>query len=161
MRLRVSQIIASLFYVGFVRGMPGTYASIITALMFYSIYAVTGKIDPLFHLGSVCLITLIGILASNEIERSTGLEDPSYIVIDEVAGQLITFLFLPITGWNFLLGILAFRTFDIWKPYPIRKLEQMRRGVGVMADDILAGIYGNIVLQIVNLLLYENILNNL
>ena len=153
MKLRLSRMIASLFYVGFIPGMPGTYASIITALMFYSIYAATGSIRPEFHLGSVCLITLIGVLASAEIERSTGVEDPSYIVIDEVAGQLVTFLFLPLTGWNFFLGILAFRTFDIWKPYPIRKLERLGNGVGVMADDILAGIYGNIALQILNILL--------
>jgi len=151
MKLRLSQMIASLFYVGFLPGMPGTYGSIITAVLFYLVYSLTGSIQPEFHLGFVCLITLIGVLASAEIERSTGVEDPSYIVIDEVAGQLVTFLFLPITGWNILLGILAFRIFDIWKPYPIRKLERIGKGVGVMADDLLAGIYGNIVLQILNI----------
>ena len=151
--LRVSRTIASLFYVGFIPGMPGTYGSIITALVFFLIYSLNGPIQYEFHLGTVCRITLIGILTSAVIGRRTGVEDPSYIIIDEVAGQLLTFLFLPVTGLNIILGVLAFRTFDIWKPYPIRKLESLGNGVGVMADDLLAGIYGNIVLQIVNYLL--------
>ena len=148
--LRLSRTIASLFYVGFIPGMPGTYGSIITALAFWGIYSLTHGIDPLFHIGALCLITLIGVLVSAQIGRRTGVEDPSYIIIDEVAGQLITFLFLPVTGLNILIGILAFRTFDIWKPFPIRKLEQLGNGIGVMADDLLAGIYGNIVLQLLN-----------
>ena len=149
----MSRMIASLFYVGFIPGMPGTYASIITALVLFGVYSLTDRIHPVIHFGVLCIITLIGILVSAEIGRNTGVEDPPYIVIDEVAGQLLTFLFLPLTGWNILLGILAFRIFDIWKPFPIRKLEQLGNGVGVMADDLLAGIYGNIVLQIVNILL--------
>lgn len=151
--LRLSRMIASLFYVGFIPGMPGTYGSIITALIFVGIYSLTDQIQPVIHLSAVCMITLIGIWASAEISRKTGVEDPSYIIIDEVAGQLLTFLFLPVTGLNIILGILAFRTFDIWKPYPIRKLERLGKGVGVMADDLLAGIYGNIVLQIINYIL--------
>ena len=146
-------MIASLFYVGFIPGMPGTYASIITAIVFFGIYSLTDQIYPVIHLSVLCMITLIGILVSAEIGRSTGVEDPSYIVIDEVAGQLLTFFFLPVTGWNIIIGILAFRTFDIWKPYPIRKLERLGNGVGVMADDLLAGIYANILLQILNKLL--------
>ena len=153
MKLRISQIIASLFYIGFIPGMPGTYGSIITALFFWGIYSVTGQIRPLLHIFFLCLIALIGVLASDEIRHSTGAEDPSYIIIDEVAGQLLTFLFIPVTGLNIILGILAFRIFDIWKPFPIRKLERLGRGIGVMADDLLAGIYGNIALQLINLLL--------
>ena len=117
------------------------------------ICSATGRIHPLFHLGLVCLITLAGVISSAKISRATGVEDPSYIVIDEVAGQLLTFFFLPVTGWNIIIGFLVFRTFDIWKPYPIRKLEQLGNGVGVMADDLLAGIYANILLQILNALL--------
>ncbi|MEJ2246474.1 MAG: phosphatidylglycerophosphatase A [Acidobacteriota bacterium] len=151
--IRLSRMIASLFYVGFLPGMPGTYASVITALVLYAACSVSGAIQPLLHLGLICLITVVGTVSSANICRSTGVEDPSYIVIDEVAGQLLTFLFLPVTGWNIILGILVFRTFDIWKPYPIRKLERLGNGMGVMADDLLAGIYGNIVLHIINALL--------
>ena len=153
MKLKLSRIIASLFYLGFIPGMPGTYSSILTALVFYAVYSQSGRIMPELHLTAVCLISLAGVLVSAEIGRSTGKEDPSYIVIDEAAGQLLTFLLIPVTGWNILLGIVAFRTFDIWKPYPIRKLEHLGKGVGVMADDLLAGIYANILLQIINLIL--------
>ena len=153
MILRISRMIASLFYIGFIPGMPGTYGSIITALIFWYIFSATGLIQPMFHLAAVCGITLIGVAVSAEIGRRTGSKDPSYIIIDEAAGQLLTFIFLPVNAVNIILGVLAFRTFDIWKPYPIRKLERPGYGIGVMADDLLAGIYGNILLQIVNLLL--------
>ncbi|MBN2242374.1 MAG: phosphatidylglycerophosphatase A [Acidobacteria bacterium] len=153
MKLQISRTIASLLYLGFVPGMPGTYSSIITALVFYWIHSSSGRISSEIHLASVGLITLAGIFASAEISRRTGNEDPSYIVIDEAAGQLLTFLLVPVSAWNVFLGILAFRTFDIWKPYPIRKLERLGKGVGVMADDLLAGIYANVALQIINLLL--------
>ena len=153
MKLQISRMIASLCYVGFIPGMPGTYGSIITAVVFYLLYSMGRHVVPGYHLGAVCLITLVGVLVSAEIGRSTGQEDPSYIIIDEAAGQLLTFLLVPVTGWNILLGILAFRTFDIWKPYPIRKLESLGKGVGVMADDLLAGVYGCLLLHIINLLL--------
>jgi phosphatidylglycerophosphatase A len=153
MKLQVSQIIASLCYTGFLPGMPGTYGSIITALVFFLIFHLGVNIMPGFHLGAVCLITMVGILVSAEIGRSTGQEDPSYIIIDEAAGQLLTFFLVPVTVSNIVLGILAFRAFDIWKPYPIRKLELLGRGIGVMADDLLAGIYACILLHIINLLL--------
>jgi len=153
MKLQLCRMIASLLYLGFVPGMPGTYGSILTALVYYSVYRLGGYIVPGFHLGAVCLITLAGVLISAEIGRSIGKEDPSFIIIDEAAGQLLTFLLVPVTGWNIFLGIVAFRTFDIWKPYPIRKLERLGKGVGVMADDLLAGVYGCIVLHIINLLL--------
>ncbi|MGD0102312.1 MAG: phosphatidylglycerophosphatase A, partial [Acidobacteriota bacterium] len=81
-----------------------------------------------------------------------GQEDPSFVVIDEVAGQLLTLLFLPVNWLNLVLGFLAFRTFDIWKPFPIRKLESLGEGVGIMADDLLAGVYGNVLLQFLNFL---------
>ena len=75
------------------------------------------------------------------------------MVIDEVVGQLLTLLFLPVNPLNLILGTVLFRVFDIWKPYPIRKLEHLRGGVGIMADDLMAGVYGNLVLQIINRLL--------
>lgn len=153
MKDRLCLAYASGLYIGFIPGAPGTYASFVTAILYYALYRVSGQILPILHVSTVCLITLAGILASAEISRRTGQEDPSYIVIDEVAGQLLTFLFLPVSFFNLALGFIAFRVFDMWKPFPIRKLESFEKGVGVMADDLLAGIYGNVVLQILNLLL--------
>lgn len=91
----------------------------------------------------VIALTLVGIWAASRAERLMGRKDPGAVVIDEVAGQLITFLFMPFNAglWAIVAGFLAFRAFDIWKPYPIRRLEALESGLGVMADDLLAGAY--------------------
>jgi phosphatidylglycerophosphatase A len=152
MRQRISIAIASVLHIGFIPGAPGTYASIATTLAFLLVFCISWRIVPELHLSAVCLITLIGVFASSEASRSSGIEDPSFVVIDEVAGQLLAFLFLPVNALNLILGFLAFRCFDIWKPFPIRKLEPLGKGVGIMADDLLAGVYANLVLQLLNLL---------
>ena len=138
---------------GFIPGAPGTYASITTTLGFFLIFFFSHHVSPALHVSAVCLISLAGVLASATISKNTGIKDPSYVVIDEVAGQLATFLFLPVSALNLIAGTIAFRVFDIWKPFPIRKLESLEDGVGVMADDLLAGVYGNLVLQLINILL--------
>jgi phosphatidylglycerophosphatase A len=152
MKKRLSLTLASVFHIGFIPGAPGTYASIATTLIFFAIYCLTHRISPALHIVSLCLISLIGVFVSGETSRNTGIEDPSFVVIDEVAGQLLTFLFLPVTAWNLILGLAAFRLFDMWKPFPIRKLESLPGGFGIMADDLLAGVYGNLVLQLINFL---------
>jgi phosphatidylglycerophosphatase A len=152
MKKRLSLTLSSAFYIGFIPGAPGTYASLVTTLAFFAIFSVTHRIAPMSHIISVCLISLIGVFVSGETSRNTGIEDPSFVVIDEVAGQLLTFLFLPVNAYNLFLGFAAFRIFDMWKPFPIRKLESLPGGVGIMADDLLAGVYGNLVLQLLNFL---------
>lgn len=86
---------------------------------------------------------LIGIWAATRAERLFGRKDPKPVVIDEVVGQLMTFLFVPYTAGLGLIvvGFFAFRAFDIIKPYPIRRLEGLESGLGIMADDVLAGGY--------------------
>jgi len=153
MRYRLCLVFASALYIGFIPGAPGTYASIATSLVFFVISHSFGCIQPALHLSAVCLISLAGVLASAEITRRTGREDPSFIVIDEVAGQLLTLVFLPLSVVNLVLGFVLFRVFDIWKPFPIRKLESLPGGVGVLADDLLAGLYGNVILHLLNLLI--------
>lgn len=101
------------------------------------------------------LISLIGIWAATRVERLQGSKDPGKIVIDEVAGQLITFLFIPFLSpwWVIAAGFFLFRAFDIWKPYPIRRLEALESGLGIMADDVLAGIYAAAVLSLLSICL--------
>ena len=104
-----------------------------------------------FNLVLFVLFCLLGMWASG---RSTVLfknKDPKQAVVDEVMGQLIVFLFIPFTtSWKLILaGFLFFRLFDIWKPYPIDSLQSLPAGIGVCADDILAGVYGGILLAIV------------
>jgi phosphatidylglycerophosphatase A len=150
MRYRFSIAIASMLHIGFIPGAPGTYASIATTLIFLLFYLVSHRIIPSLHLSAVCLISLIGVFTASDASESTGNEDPSFVVIDEAAGQLLSFLFLPVNAFNLILGTVAFRLFDIWKPFPIRKLEPLGKGVGIMADDLLAGVYANLALQLLN-----------
>lgn len=150
MNKRISRLFASGFLIGFIPGAPGTYASIATAIVFFMIVHLTHRVQMELHVSAVCLITLFGTLAAARTAKDSGIEDPSFVVIDEVAGQLTTFLFLPASGINIILGVVAFRVFDIWKPFPIRRLERLGNGVGIMADDLLAGVYGNIVLHVLN-----------
>ena len=152
MKNRLCMMIATAFGIGTIPGAPGTYASLATTIVF-SVFWLTGRFLPSLHLSTVCLISLAGILASGVISRSTGEEDPQFIVIDEVAGQLLTFLFLPISVLNLVLGFIAFRACDMWKPFPIRKLEPLQGGVGIIADDLAAGVYANALMQLLNVLL--------
>ena len=88
--------------------------------------------------------TMLGIWAATRTERVVHRKDPSIVVIDEVAGQMIALLSGPFwlhTWWSILSAFLLFRLFDIWKPYPIRRLEGLESGLGIMADDVLAGVY--------------------
>ncbi|MDQ3753770.1 MAG: phosphatidylglycerophosphatase A [Acidobacteriota bacterium] len=88
-------------------------------------------------------VTIAGIWAASRAESLFVRKDPGAVVIDEVVGQLITFVFVPyeIGAWAIMAGFVAFRVFDIWKPYPIRRLEALESGLGIMADDVLAGFY--------------------
>jgi phosphatidylglycerophosphatase A len=95
-------------------------------------------------------VTLIGIAAASRTCSLLASKDPGKIVIDEVAGQLITLAILPsFAGWKGILaGFLLFRLFDIWKPFPVRKLELLPGGLGVVMDDVFAGLYAAIVLSV-------------
>ncbi len=153
MKKHIALFIASGGYVGLIPGVRGTYGSIEATLLFYLVFRMSHQILPQLHLSAVGLIAFIGILASARVASDLNDEDPSVVVIDEIAGQLLSFLFLPVNGVNLIVGTLLFRVFDIWKPYPIRKLEQLKNGVGIMADDLLAGVYANLVLQLINRLI--------
>ena len=98
----------------------------------------------------VTLLTWIGIWAATRTEKLLGRKDPGIVVVDEVAGQLIAFLFVPFNSgwWVIIAGFVLFRLFDIWKPYPIRRLEMLESGLGIMADDVLAGVYAAILLSL-------------
>ena len=101
-----------------------------------------------FMLVVILVITLAGIWAATRAEKLFRKEDPSHVVVDEVAGQMIALLSGPFwlhTWWSVLTAFILFRAFDIWKPYPCRKLEEMHSGLGIMADDVAAGVYALIV----------------
>lgn len=97
---------------------------------------------------TVC-VTLIGIPASTRVERESGIVDPGFVVIDEVAGQLVPLILAPLEWKYLLLSLILFRCFDIFKPPPLRALERLPQGVGIMLDDLGAGLYSLLVLAAV------------
>jgi phosphatidylglycerophosphatase A len=103
-----------------------------------------------FMLLMLMALTIAGIWAATRTEKLLGRKDPGVVVIDEVVGQLIAFLFIPLDAgwWAIVAGFLAFRLFDIWKPYPVRRLEALESGLGIMADDVLAGAYAATVMSL-------------
>ena len=148
----IARILASVFYIGFIPGAPGTYGSLAAAAMLYFIGRYGDWVHPAILLASVGIITLIGVPASAVASKNAGDDDPSFVVIDEVAGQALTFFCVPFSFTNIILGFAAFRAFDILKPWPIRKLEPLPYGIGIMADDLLAGVYACAVLHIIILI---------
>ena len=118
----------------------GTFASIAGTLVFLFIPIESFLVKMII----LVIILIAGAYSSYKVEISTGQEDNSIIVIDEIAGVWLTLSIIPGGVWFALAGLLLFRFFDIWKPYPIRKLERVKYGYGVMLDDILAGIYAGV-----------------
>lgn len=149
--MNISKIIASWFGIGYIKG-GGTVAAAVTCIILYLLQG-HGTFENVWILPvATIIITLIGVLTGNQVEADWD-KDSYRVVIDEVAGQMVALLFLPLTTVNLIIGLVLFRFFDILKPLGIRKMESLPAGTGVMMDDVLAGIYANIVLQIVLLLM--------
>jgi phosphatidylglycerophosphatase A len=122
---------------------PGTAGSIVGLLLFLPLAGVTWPAQ----LAAIAAVTLVGALAAGRVARGMGRKDPGLVVVDEVAGQWITFLALPFTPVIALAGFLLFRVMDIVKPWPARDLERLPGGWGIMADDLAAGIYAHLLLR--------------
>lgn len=100
---------------------------------------------------AISALSFAGVWAATRAEKVLGRKDPGAVVVDEVAGQMMAFLFVPFnaSAWMIIAGFLAFRLFDIWKPYPIRRLEALEAGLGIMGDDLLAGAYAAVLMSFV------------
>jgi phosphatidylglycerophosphatase A len=144
--LKLNKIIASIFGIGFLKG-GGTYAALVTCGGIWLLWKNPAFQNPLYLLIITIVITLLGVYVSNKVEPDWG-EDSSRVVIDEVAGMLISVLFIPANIYFLLAGFILFRFFDIVKPLYIRKMEALPSGTGVMMDDVLAGVYSNILLWV-------------
>lgn len=134
-------------YSPFAPGTMGAIVGCITLWLFEKYNLISSTSTPLLFIGLIVITTILGIIATDKLEVDWG-KDPSKVVLDEVVGMWITMMFVPFSFLNVLIGFGLFRFFDIAKPLGIRKLESLKGGVGVMSDDILAGIYSNIILQI-------------
>lgn len=128
---------------------PGTWGSAATVLLWWLLTRwIAPDIQPVAALFLAAVAVLIGIPAATRIVRATGIKDPQFVVIDEVVGQLLTLVGAPTTWKSLLLGFILFRGFDIVKPPPIRLLERLPEGVGIVIDDVGAGLYGFAVMQL-------------
>ncbi len=146
--------IATFFGIGYIGKGSGTVASIAFCLLLYVIVS-----SNLFTQTGLVVFTLIsfvaGVFVSSKLETIWG-EDSKMIVIDEVLGMAVTMLFLPVNIITLSLGLLLFRYFDIFKPLFIRRTEKLKAGWGVMVDDLVAGIYSNIILQLFVYFFYKS-----
>jgi phosphatidylglycerophosphatase A len=142
-RNRLAYIFATGLGSGYTPFAPGTAGSLL-ALFIYLLV----PLDNYVWLIICTIVFFIGVWAANIVEEKHG-NDPGIIVIDEFVGQWISLLFLPGTLMVYMAAFLLFRIFDILKPFPANDSQKITHGWGVMIDDVIAGIYANLVLQIV------------
>ncbi len=145
MSVRLNRFIATAAGIGYLPLAPGTWAAVVTAIIWFLLSQSFPQL-PVWQTPVIIFIIAAGIYSSGKLITEKD-KDPGYIVIDEVAGMLITLLFVPPTILNYSIGLLLFRIFDILKPFGIKKMEKMQMGWGIMSDDILAGVYSTIILR--------------
>lgn len=141
----MNKVIASVFGIGYIKG-GGTVAAMLTCIVLYLFWQQSWFTSPLILLAITAIVIILGIYVGNVVEADWG-KDSSKVVIDEVAGMLVAMLFVPANLYFLVGGLVLFRFFDIVKPLYIRKMEAFPGGTGVMMDDILAGVYANVILQ--------------
>jgi phosphatidylglycerophosphatase A len=140
------ELLATYFYVGKLPKAPGTWGTLLTVPVWYAMT----KLSSLLYMVLVFLLLLLGIFICQLYEKYFATHDASEIVLDEVVGFLITMTWLPVTWQSLVAGFVLFRALDIMKPPPIRQLDQkVKGGMGVMIDDVGAGIIANLILQLV------------
>ena len=129
-------MLASVFGAGYAPVASGTVGSFVTVVAIWLL-----PLTPLRIAVALVVVILVGIWAGSRVERVLGKKDPGVIVIDEVAGMLLSVILLPRTIPVLITAFLLFRLFDIWKPFPARESQALTGGVGVIVDDLIAGFY--------------------
>jgi phosphatidylglycerophosphatase A len=142
-------LVATFFGAGRLKPGPGTWGSLATLIVWVLVSRwLPGWWVVPVNIGLAVLAVAAGIPAATRVARSCGLKDPQFVVIDETAGQLITLIGAPLAWKSFLAGFILFRAFDIVKPYPVRQLERLPEGTGIVVDDVAAGLYALAVMQL-------------
>ena len=143
---KLIKFFATAGYVGLIPKAPGTFGTLVAVPIAY----VLARGGPNFYLVATALLIGFSIWVSEMHERSLGTHDSKQIVIDEVVGYLVAFAWLPFTWQSFLAAFVVFRIFDILKPFPISVLDaKVKGGLGVVVDDLAAGLVANMILQVV------------
>ena len=144
---RIGVFIATCGYVGYAPLAPGTFGSAAGLALFFAVRHRGATITaPVSETLTIVALFAIGVWAAGEAERHFGRTDPGAVVIDEVIGMLITLALIPVNLTGAIVGFLVFRVLDIVKPWPARRLERLHGGFGIVLDDVMAGIYGNLVM---------------
>jgi phosphatidylglycerophosphatase A len=141
---RLATFLATGFGSGYSPFAPGTAGSLV-GLALLPLLRWAG---PYSEWGAILVFTVLGVLSGGIVARHLGVEDPSIVVVDEIVGMWVSLLFLPLNPWTAAAGFVLFRVMDVWKPYPARQLEGLPGGYGIMADDLMAGVYANLCLRV-------------
>ncbi|MBI2082597.1 MAG: phosphatidylglycerophosphatase A [Deltaproteobacteria bacterium] len=129
---------------------PGTFGSLVGVLL----YLLIKDLSYFSYLAALIAFSFFAAWVSAEAARQLGKKDPSEVVIDEVAGLCVTMAFVPFSWLHLIVGFALFRIFDVWKPYPCRLIQdRVSGGWGIVGDDLMAGVYANLILRIFNFFL--------
>ena len=138
-------VIATGFYSGYLPKAPGTWGSLVGLFLFFMLHTLSLPV----YLAVVAGLFLVGSFAAGEAEKIMDHKDPGLVVIDEIVGMLITMIAVPATPLAMAMGFILFRIFDIAKPFPVNFFDQrFHGGLGIMLDDVMAGIYSLVILQV-------------
>ena len=143
---RLALVVATGLGTGYAPVASGTFGSLPGLALAWGLAAVGGEAALL---AGAVVVAVAGVVAAGRAAEIFGEEDPGRVVVDEVAGQMVALLFVPKTLPLLAAGFFLFRALDVWKPWPARRLEDLPGGSGIMADDLAAGIYANLILQAV------------
>jgi phosphatidylglycerophosphatase A len=142
--------LATGFYTGYLPKAPGTWGTLVAL----PLHLLLIQLNPAAYAISLVAFIILAVLIAGSAEKICDHKDPGIIVIDEIAGMLVALIAAPSNPWVWLLAFLLFRFFDILKPFPIRWVDQrIQGGVGIVLDDLLAGLYTLILIQLFVLLM--------
>jgi len=141
---RAAQLVATAGGAGYAPLAPGTAGSAVGLLLFWPL----SRLPFAGQAAITVAVFLLGTLAATHVATRLGLKDPGIVVVDEVVGQWISLLLLPLTPVTIAAGFLLFRVLDVVKPWPARDFERLPGGFGIMADDVMAGVYANLLVRI-------------
>lgn len=143
-RRLIIKTISTFFYVGYLPFIPGTFASIAAIFLFYFV-----KDNNFIYILLTLTLIALGFLLTGRAEKIFNKKDAGCIVIDEVSGMLLSLIFIPYDIKLVIMSFVLFRILDTLKPYPLDRLQNLTGSIGIMSDDIVAGLYTNIILQVV------------
>lgn len=140
----IVKTISTFFYIGYLPLVPGTFGSLAGIFLYYIFNS-----NTVIYLSATFILIILGFLVSGEAEKEFNKKDARCIVIDEVSGMLLSLMFIPADFTLVICGFLLFRILDSLKPFPAARIQNLKGSIGIMEDDIVAGIYTNIILQVV------------